>query len=91
MLLLFTRYGEIRVSRHAIDRWRQRTGRNLAQLCEAVATANRPTKQQLRRIMKKEASWQPKRILECEHAYFLIKNQNIVTVYDKREGVNHYA
>lgn len=47
-LLLHTRYGEINVSRHAVDRWRQRTGRNLPQLVEAVATASRPTKQQLR-------------------------------------------
>ena len=83
MLLLFTRYGEIHVTRHAIERWRQRTGRNLPQMVGAVTTANRPTKNQLRRIMKCEIGWKPKRILECEHAYFLVKNNHIVTVYDK--------
>ncbi|WP_243892235.1 hypothetical protein [Shewanella algae] len=83
-LLLHTRYGEINVSRHAVDRWRQRTGRNLPQLVEAVTTASRPTKQQLRRIHKQDG-WRPKRILECECAYFIIQNRNIVTVYDKKK------
>jgi len=51
----------------------------------ALATARRPTKNRLRRIRKQEAGWQPKRILECKQAYFLVKNNHIVTVYDKRE------
>ncbi len=90
MLLISTRYGEINVSRHAIERWRQRTGRNLPQLVEAVAKANRPSKNRLRRIMKCESGWQPKRILESDCAYFLILNNNIVTVYDKRtRGYQH--
>ncbi|MGR3968455.1 hypothetical protein FW758_01420 [Shewanella sp. 1180_01] len=80
--LLLTRYGEVTVSRHAVQRWRQRTGRNWPQMVEAITTAHRPTKQQLRRI-RKRSGWQPKRILECECAYFLITNHNIVTVYDK--------
>ncbi|AZQ10133.1 hypothetical protein [Shewanella khirikhana] len=83
MLLLFTRCGEVKVTRHAVDRWRQRTGRTLPQLVEALATDSRPTKQQLRRI-KKRSGWRPKRILECEHAYFLIQNRNVVTVYNKQ-------
>ncbi len=86
-LLLDTRYGEIYVSRHAIQRWRQRTGRNLPQMVEAISKAFRPSKNRLRRIMKREAGWNPRRILECDCAYFLIRNNNIVTVYDKREKV----
>lgn len=86
-----TRYGRIRVSRHAIERWKQRTGLNEWDLIGAVLNARRPTKNQLRRIMKKEAGWQPKRILECKEAYFLIRNKNIVTVYDKRIGEPNYV
>jgi len=81
-MVLLSRYGQVRLSRHAIERWRQRTGCNLPQLVEAIATATRPTKQQLRRI-KRHTGWQPKRILECKQGYLLIKNHNIVTVYDK--------
>lgn len=84
-MLIFTRYGEIRLSRHAIQRWRERTGRNYPELVEALATANRPTKNRLRRIMKERAGWQPRRILECDHAFFIIKSRIVVTVYDKRK------
>ncbi len=86
-----TRYGHITVTRHAIERWRKRVGRNEWDLIGAVLKARRPTKNQLRRIMKREAGWQPKRILECEHAYFLLRNNHIVTVYDKRNGERHYV
>ncbi|MGD8172167.1 hypothetical protein ACQEXU_10940 [Vibrio sp. TRT 21S02] len=80
-----TRYGTIRVTLHAQERWKQRTGLNDWDLIGAVLKARRPTKNQLRRIMKREAGWQPKRILECKQAYFLLRNNHIVTVYDKRE------
>ncbi|RTZ22296.1 hypothetical protein [Vibrio penaeicida] len=86
MLLVITRYGEISVSRHAVERWRQRTGRSLPQLVVALSEAKRPTKNRLRRIMKCESGWQPKRILESDCAYFLIRDNNIVTVYEKRHG-----
>ncbi len=82
-MLICTRYGDVSLSQHAVERWRQRTGRNYPQLVEAVATARRPTKNQLRRIMKREHGWQPPRILECDCAYFLMKQNKIVTVYDK--------
>lgn len=80
---LFTRYGEVNVSRHAVIRWRQRTGKGFAEMVHAIANATRPSKRQLRRIIKR-APWQPKRILECDCAYFVIVNKHIVTVYDKR-------
>ncbi|MEZ8102118.1 hypothetical protein [Vibrio bivalvicida] len=83
-----TRYGTIRVTLHAKERWAQRTGLNDWDLIGAVLKTRRPTKNQLRRIMKREVGWRPKRILECECAYFLLKNNQIVTVYDKRE-VHH--
>ncbi|MCR9671181.1 hypothetical protein [Vibrio parahaemolyticus] len=86
-----TRYGRIRVTLHAIERWKQRTGRNEWDLIGAVLKARRPTKNQLRRIMKKEVGWRPKRILVCEHAYFLVKNNHIVTVYEKKIGGEHHA
>ncbi len=83
-LVLETKYGAVHVSRHAIERWRQRTGRNLPQLVEAVSTARRPTKRELRKIMKRERGFLPKRILECQHAYFILAKHVIVTVYDKK-------
>lgn len=82
-MLICTRYGDVHVSQHAVERWKQRTGRNYPQMVEAVATAHRPTKNQLRRIMKREPGWQPPRILVCDCAYFLMRGNNIVTVYDK--------
>lgn len=82
-MLIQTRYGKIRVSYHAIERWKERTGRSEQQLKTAVETSHRPTKRQLRIIMKREQGFKPKRILECQHAYFIIKNHNIVTVYQK--------
>ncbi|EOV1090657.1 hypothetical protein [Vibrio fluvialis] len=84
-----TRYGQIKVTRHAMERWEQRTGRSVWELIGAVLKARRPTKNQLRRISRKEGGWQPKRILECECAYFLLRNNHIVTVYDKQKGVPH--
>ncbi|EJL6577377.1 hypothetical protein NMS50_001628 [Vibrio cholerae] len=84
-----TRYGQIKVTRHAMVRWEQRTGRSVWELIGAVLKARRPTKNQLRRISRKEGGWQPKRILECECAYFLLRNNHIVTVYDKQKGVPH--
>lgn len=78
-----TRYGKLNVTKHAMERWQQRTGLGVWDLIGAVLNARRPTKNQLRRIMKREAGWQPKRILVCTHAYFLVKNRTIVTVYDK--------
>ncbi|HHF0547152.1 TPA: hypothetical protein ACPHT3_001719 [Vibrio alginolyticus] len=39
-----TRYGRIRVTLHAIERWKQRTGRNEWDLIGAVLKARRPTK-----------------------------------------------
>ncbi|EGQ9150172.1 hypothetical protein P3607_11135 [Vibrio parahaemolyticus] len=85
-----TRYGRLTVTLHAKERWQERTGRSLWELIGAVLKARRPTKNQLRRIMKKEKGWQPKRILECEHAYFLVRNNHIVTVYDKKQGVTFH-
>ncbi len=86
-----TRYGKLTVTLHAKERWQERTGRSVWELIGSVLKARRPTKNRLRRIMKKEVGWQPKRILECEHAYFLLRNNYIVTVYDKRQGVDRHA
>lgn len=83
-----TRYGNIKVTLHAQHRWQQRTGRSVWELIGAVLKARRPTKNQLRRIMRREIGWQPKRILECDSAYFLVKNNHIVTVYGKRSEQN---
>jgi hypothetical protein len=81
-ILLITRYGEFHLSDHAVARWRERTGRSYPELVEAVATARRPTKRELRRIHKLEA-FRPKRLLECDCAYFIIISNVIVTVYLK--------
>ncbi|HBC2073909.1 TPA: hypothetical protein I6Z16_001377 [Vibrio cholerae] len=83
-ILLTTQYGEVVLSRHAVDRWRQRTERSLPELVAAVATARRPSKK-----IQQRDGFQPKRILECEHAYFIIENQVIVTVYHKKKEINH--
>lgn len=87
-ILLTTQYGEVVLSRHAVDRWRQRTERSLPELVAAVATARRPSKRELRKIQQRDG-FQPKRMLECEHAYFIIENQVIVTVYHKKKEINH--
>lgn len=87
-ILLTTRYGEFHLSDHATARWRERTGRSLPELVEAVATAHRPTKRELRKIHKREA-FRPKRLLECDCAYFIIISNVIVTVYLKtRKSTN---
>lgn len=39
-----TRYGQIKVTRHAMERWEQRTGRSVWELIGAVLKARRPTK-----------------------------------------------
>ena len=71
------------VTRHAFQRWVQRTGRSELEMLGALSRAWRPSKRQLRRIRQREAGWSPRRILECDHAYFILKNGSIVTVYDK--------
>ncbi|MFZ3487257.1 hypothetical protein [Vibrio harveyi] len=86
-----TRYGLMKVTRHAIERWKQRTDLNKWDLIGAVLKARRPTKNQLRRISKKESGWRPKRILQCQHAYFIIKGNRIVTVVSRHSGETHHG
>ncbi|MFB2709807.1 hypothetical protein ACE1BU_02755 [Aeromonas veronii] len=80
-----TRYGPLYVTRHAFERWVQRTGRSELEMLGALSRAWRPSKRQLRRIRQREAGWSPRRILECDDAYFILKNGSIVTVYDKHQ------
>jgi hypothetical protein len=80
-----TRYGPLYVTRHAFERGVQRTGRSELEMLGALSRAWRPSKRQLRRIRQREAGWSPRRILECDDAYFILKNGSIVTVYDKHQ------
>lgn len=45
-----TRYGPLYVTRHAFQRWVQRTGRSELEMLGALSRAWRPSKRQLRRI-----------------------------------------
>lgn len=45
-----TRYGPLYVTRHAIERWVQRTGRSELEMLGALSRAWRPSKRQPRRI-----------------------------------------
>ncbi len=80
-----TRYGNVRITHHAVERWVERTGRSLDELVAALSCANRPTKQQLRRINKRRIGMTLRRILECDVAYFIIVKKVVVTVYQKEK------
>ena len=80
-----TRYGPLYVTRHAFQRWVQRTGRSELDMLGALSRARRPSKRQLRRIRQREAGWSPRRILECDHAYFILESGTVVTVYDMHQ------
>ncbi|MGY4028266.1 hypothetical protein ACW5WQ_20335 [Aeromonas rivuli] len=80
-----TRYGPLYLTRHAFERWVERTGRSELEMLGALSRAWRPSKRQLRRIRQREAGWSPRRILECDHAYFILEKRYIVTVYDKHQ------
>lgn len=85
-----TRYGPLYLTRHAFERWVERTGRSELDMLGALSRAWRPSKRQLRRIRQREAGWSPRRILECDHAYFIVRNGSVVTVYDKhKEALQH--
>ncbi|MDD2341839.1 MAG: hypothetical protein PHV54_02985 [Tolumonas sp.] len=84
-----TRYGPLHITRHAFQRWVERTGRSEIDMLGALSRAWRPSKRQLRRIQRREAGWNPRRILECDHAYFILRCGCIVTVHDKsNRGLN---
>ncbi len=51
----------------------------------ALSRAWRPSKRQLRRIRQREADG-ARAGSECDHAYFILKNGSIVTVYDKHQN-----
>lgn len=82
-----TRYGNVRLTHHAVDRWVERTGRSLEELVAALSCANRPTKRQLRRINKRRIGITLRRILECDVAYFILVKKVVVTVYQKEKNM----
>lgn len=86
-----TRYGPLYLTRHAIQRWVERTGRSELEMLGALSRARRPSKSQLRRIRQREAGWNPRRILECDLAYFILKNGSVVTVYEKNNMELHHG
>ncbi len=82
-----TRYGNVHLTNHAVERWVERTGRSLEELVAALSCANRPTKQQLRRINKRRFGVTLTRILECDAVYFILVKKVVVTVYQKEKDM----
>ncbi len=85
-----TRYGIVSLTHHAAERWVERTGRTLEEFIEAVVLSHRPSKRELKRIIKRE-SFYPQRILMCECAYFILIKQRIVTVYERKERSGYHG
>lgn len=74
-----TRYGELTITQHVIDRWHQRFSLNKTALKRTLCAATRPSK---KRIAALNAHPQQGRFfLEFGDGVFVVVNQRVVTVW----------